>query len=148
MAHAFARAMNVSPWEALLGQLYLLQGQVAWLTAKVAQAPDDASLLRYTEGENGEEAYGRWVELLEQRGDRLTKVAKMAIDAGIAQQMVNAIEDDAQRLYVATKRAAALLGLDEDKELELVATIAQEYAKELTAGTTIEGETVGDGDAT
>lgn len=143
MAHGFARAMNVSPWEALLGQLYLLQGQVVWLTAKVAEAPNDAALLRWDEDEAGNPGYGRWVEMLEQRGDRLTKVAKMAIDAGIAQQMVNAIEDDAQRLYVATKRAAASLGLGEDRELELVAAIAQEYAKELTAGQggVIEGET-------
>lgn len=140
MAHAFARAMNVSPWEALLGQLYLLQGQVAWLTAKVAEAPSDEALLRYTDDDNGEPGYARWVELLEQRGDRLTRVAKMAIDAGIAQQMVNAIEDDAQRLYVATKRAAATLGLGEDDELRLIASIAQEYSRELASGTTIEGE--------
>lgn len=133
MAHAFARAMQVSPWEALLGQLYLLQGQVFWLTQKVAEAPSDEALLRYTLGDDGEEAYGQWKDLLEARGDRLTKVAKMAIDAGIAQQMVNAIEDDAQRLYVATKRAAKRLGLDEDRELELVAAIAQEYATELSA---------------
>lgn len=143
MAHAFAQAMKVSPWEALLGQLYLLQGQVAWLTAKVAQAPDDEALQRFTLGENGEEAYGPWVELLEQRGDRLTRVAKMAIDAGIAERMVMQIEDDAQRLYLATKAAAKRLGLDEDRELELVAAIAQEYAHELTKadGKMIEGET-------
>lgn len=145
MAHAFAVAMKVSPWDALLGQLYLLQGQVAWLTAKVAQAPNDEALLRFVPGEDGEEPYGRWVEMLEQRGDRLTKVAKMAIDAGIAQQMVNAIEDDAQRLYLATKRAAALMGLGEDRELELVAAIAQEYAKELTSAT---GQTIIDGEMT
>lgn len=139
MAHAFAVAMQVSPWEALLGQLYLLQGQVTWLTAKVAEAPDDQALMSWEP-----EGYARWVELLEQRGDRLTKVAKMAIDSGIAQQMVNAIEDDAQRLYVATKAAAKRLGLDEDRELELVSTIAQEYINALNvdSGTkVIEGNT-------
>jgi hypothetical protein len=137
MAHAFAQAMRVSPWEALLGQLYLLQGQVVWLTAKVADAPTDEMLVSW----DSDGGYARWVEMLEQRGDRLTKVAKMAIDAGIAQQMVNAIEDDAQRLYIATKRAAASLGLGEDRELELVAAIAQEYARELAAAEskTIEG---------
>jgi hypothetical protein len=137
MAHAFAQAMRVSPWEALLGQLYLLQGQVVWLTAKVAEAPTDEMLVSW----DPDGGYARWVEMLEQRGDRLTKVAKMAIDAGIAQQMVNAIEDDAQRLYIATKRAAASLGLGEDRELELVAAIAQEYARELAAAEskTIEG---------
>jgi hypothetical protein len=57
----------------------------------------------------------------------------MAIDAGIAQQMVNAIEDDAQRLYVATKAAAKRLGLDEDRELELVSAIALEYSNALSA---------------
>lgn len=143
MAHAFAVAMKVSPWEALLGQLYLLQGQVIWLMAKVAEAPNDEALLRYDAGEDGEGGYARWVEMLEQRGDRLTKVAKMAIDAGIAQQMVNAIEDDAQRLYVSARNAARSLGLDEDAELKLIEAIAREYAAELNKadGKMIEGET-------
>jgi hypothetical protein len=120
--------MNVSPWEALLGQLYLLQGQVVWLTAKVGEAHSDEALMSWEP-----DGYARWVEMLEARGDRLTKVAKMAIDAGIAQQMVNAIEDDAQRLYIATKAAAKRLGLDEDRELELVSAIAQEYTFALNA---------------
>jgi hypothetical protein len=128
MAHAYARAMNVSPWEALLGQLYLLQGQVVWLTMKVGEASSDDALASWEP-----DGYARWVELLEARGDRLTKVAKMAIDAGIAQQMVNAIEDDAQRLYIATKAAAKRLGLDEDRELELVSAIALEYSNALNA---------------
>jgi hypothetical protein len=129
MAHAFAQAMKVSPWEALLGQLYLLQGQVAWLTAKVGEAPSDDALMSYEPGVG----YAQWKDLLEARGDRLTRVAKMAIDAGIAERMVMQIEDDAQRLYAATKRAAATMGLGEDRELELVAAIAREYATELAA---------------
>jgi hypothetical protein len=147
MAHAFAQAMRVSPWDALLGQLYLLQGQVAWLTAKVSQCGSDEDLAvpRALGG------YAEWVEMLEQRGDRLTKVAKMAIDAGIAERMVAQVESQANMLYEAARRTSEELGYDEDQEYSLVSTLARnfraleaEHEGRSAAGNVVAGQLVGE----
>jgi hypothetical protein len=119
--HAIAQHLNVSPWDALLGQIRLLAGQVAWLTQKTGEmAEHDDDLLP-----DGNAFY--WMELLEQRGERLAKVSKMAIDAGIAERMMSLIEDQAQMLNQAVKQAAIELQLDEKAEYELITSIARNY---------------------
>lgn len=119
--HAISKALNISPWDALLGQIRLLAGQVAWLTEKVGEsAQHDDDLLP-----DGQAFF--WMELLEQRGERLAKVSKMAIDAGIAERMVTMMENQATILNNAVKAAALKLNYDEQQEYELITTIAREY---------------------
>lgn len=103
MAMAYADEMNVSPWEAMLSQVRLLANQVAWLRARVYEAEAIGGHEAVMPGGIGWNA----VAMLEARGDRLAKVAKMAVDAGIASMMVKQIELEAENMM-----KAALAGLD------------------------------------
>lgn len=92
LAHELARALNVTPWEALLGEVRRTAGSVAWLDRKVAECDDDALLLSTRiedDPESGQRAgYKRWVDMRMQERQHLARVSKMAIDAGVAQQLV------------------------------------------------------------
>lgn len=103
MGLAYAEEMNVSPWDALLSQCRLLANQVAWLRMRVLEAEQSggAAVLR-----PGGDAWD-WVAMLEARGDRLAKVAKMCLDAGIQQQMVISIQTEADNMI-----KAAVAGMD------------------------------------
>jgi hypothetical protein len=103
MGMAYADEMRTTPWEALLGQLQLLANQVQWLRLRVYEAERTGGAEALRPGGSGFD----WVMMMEARGDRLAKTAKMCLDAGIAQQMVNKIEMDAEAMM-----KAALAGLD------------------------------------
>lgn len=103
MALAYADEMNVSPWEALLSQCRLLSNQVAWLRIRVYEVEKTYGAPGLRPGGEGWD----WVAMLEARGDRLAKVAKMCLDAGIQQQLVASIELEADHMM-----KAALAGMD------------------------------------
>lgn len=106
VAHAFARALDVTPWEALLWAVKLAAGRVAFIEAKLGAAADDAEL----------EPSGRlhsWVKLSEVERDRLARISKLAIDAGVAERLVRQLELEAQLMLRATTLTLDELGLDE-----------------------------------
>lgn len=118
-AMAYADEMNVSPWEALLSQVRLLANQVHYLRQRIANA----------EGEFGVDAVKPggmawdWVVMLEARGDRLAKVAKMAIDAGVAERLVRQIELEADHMVTAALAMMDHLGIfgeQREEALELM----------------------------
>ena len=106
MAHGFARALDVSPWEALLTAVKIAAGRVAFIEAKLGEATDDTQLMP-----EGELAW--WVRQAEMWHDRMAKVAKMAIDAGVAERMVRQVELEAEMMLKATQLTFAELGLDD-----------------------------------
>lgn len=103
MALAYADEMNVSPWEALLGQCRLLANQVAWLRMRVYEAERAYGVAGLKPGGEGFD----WVMMLEARGDRLAKVAKMCLDAGIQERLIQQIEVESDMMV-----KGALAGLD------------------------------------
>lgn len=121
LMHAMAQQLNVSPWDALLSQIRLLSGQVAWLTQKLGNDTKDDDDLR----PDGDSFY--WMELLENRGKRLAVVSKMAIDAGIAERMITLMEDQAQVLHQSVQRAAIEINLDEKTQYELLTKVAMNF---------------------
>jgi len=106
MAHGFARALDVSPWEALLTAVKIAAGRVAFIEAKLGEANRDEDLMP-----EGELAW--WVRQAEMWHDRMAKVAKMAIDAGVAERMVRQVELEAEMMLKATQLTFAELGLDD-----------------------------------
>jgi hypothetical protein len=129
MALAYADEMNVSPWDALLGQCRLLSNQVAWLRARVYEAEKAYGPPGLRPGGEGFD----WVMMLEARGDRLAKVAKMCVDAGIQERLVQQIEMEAD-----TMMKSALAGLDalalEGDARERFLEVMSEKMLELTSG--------------
>jgi len=152
LAHEIARALNVSPWEALLGEVRRTAGMVAWLDAKVAEAPNDDSLLDMTrpstDRETGESipgGYGRWVEMRDKQRQHLARVSKMALDAGVAQQMVTQFALQGEAVAQLMLRVLVGLSLDEDRMALATSMMRSELLAleaTLTAEKVIEGEEV------
>src|SRR5688572_24510454 len=117
MAMLFADEMQVSPWEALLSQVRLLANQVRWLRYRVeaAEMEDGADAIK-PDGSGW-----HWVCMLEARGDRLAKVSKMAIDAGVAQQLVSQLNLEADRMAQAVLEMCDRLGIMGEQRDEAMA---------------------------
>lgn len=111
MALAFGDELNCSPWEAMQQQIRLLAGQVAWLQKRVNAAEAEGQDAAIRPGGAGWD----WVVLLEARGDRLAKVAKMAIDAGLATRLVQQLELEAEGMYEAATALLDSLGIEGDQ---------------------------------
>lgn len=103
MTLAYADEMQMSPWEAMLSQVRLLANQVAWLRLRVHEVEKVHGVEGLRPGGVGWD----WVALLDARGERLAKTAKMAVDAGVASMLVRQIEMEADNMM-----KAALAGLD------------------------------------
>lgn len=107
MAHKFAEELDVSPWEALLLVIRITAGRLRYIESVLAGAKDDRELTGRVSGVDGEpiplgvemggardgevnmaQDLSFWVEKSEQERDRLAKVSKAAIDAGVAQLLI------------------------------------------------------------
>jgi len=102
MAHSFAAELDVSPWEALLMVIRITAGRVRYCEAVLATAVDDRELTGAAATEQVGEVMGGpldgailtgrnlswWVDTSERERDRLARVSKAAIDAGVAQLLI------------------------------------------------------------
>lgn len=108
VAHAFARALEVTPWEGLLWAVRVAAGKLAFCEAKLGTADCDEDL----------EPAGRlhhWVKQSELWQKNLASVSKLAIDAGVAERLVRQLELEAQLMLTATTRTFNELGLSEEQ---------------------------------
>jgi hypothetical protein len=139
MAHKFAEELDVSPWEALLMVIRITAGRVRYCEAVLASAVDDRELEgRVSEREptgvsaTGELTTGRdlrwWVDTSERERDRLARVSKAAIDAGVAQLLIEkelrAGEELAQT-FVKVLTAMETAGMS-DEMLEIARTVMRQ----------------------
>lgn len=105
MAHQFAQEYDCSPWDGLLTAVRIAAGKVAYTQMVLSQATDDLEL----EGRFGRNDEGIllhpdtgdplgagqlrdrswWVRKNELWVDRLAKYSKAAIDAGVAERLVD-----------------------------------------------------------
>lgn len=123
VAHAFARALDVSPWEGLLTAVRIAAGKVAFCESKLAQAEVDRQLEPPSESAISEagrthDAQGTnlhyWVKQSELWHDKLARVSQMAISAGVAERLVRQLELEAQLMLRATSLTFEELGLSDD----------------------------------
>lgn len=136
MAHKFAEELDVSPWEALLMVIRITAGRVRYCEAVLSSAVDDRELEgRVSEREptgvteNGELTTGRdlrwWVDTSERERDRLARVSKAAIDAGVAQLLIEKELRAGEELagtFVKVLTAMEDAGMD-DAALEVARTV-------------------------
>jgi hypothetical protein len=133
MAHTFIGELNITPWEALLRQVRRTAHEMAWLDLKVAECTDDDELLP------GGSHYP-WVKMRNETFNRHTRVAKMALDAGVAERLVAQMEFEAVALATVLMNTLNGLGLGPE-QLEAARGIMRRELLALDAGT-IEGEEV------
>lgn len=123
VGHAFARALEVTPWEGLLTAVKIAAGRVAFCEAKLATATEDRQLeppneTAISEAGRTHDAQGtnlnHWVKQAELWHDKLARVSKLAIDAGVAERLVRQLELEAQLMLRATSLTLAELGLSDE----------------------------------
>lgn len=137
---AYTQGRRVTPWDALLEEVHSLAGQVAWLEDQIARSSREAVQAAALEGVSvdpgealrpGGLAFD-WVVMRDARGDRLAKVAKMAIDAGVAERMIQQVElsgrllFDSARLGLEQANEALSLSLTPEQCLAVVTAIARQ----------------------
>lgn len=95
-AKRYGDEMGINPFVALLAEVRRAAGHVAWLGAKVAQAPSDDALL---------DEYAPWVRLYKAERAALVKASETAIKLGLAERVVRVEERRAElvaRVLLAT----------------------------------------------
>jgi len=117
---------DVAPSEALHEALRGAVGDYRSARLAVAEVP--------LEGDN----LPAMVAVYERSADRLAKVARSALDAGLAERMASVAEADAQALRDALDRATAAIGLDLEQRMQLGQALATELRthklKQIEAG--------------
>lgn len=106
MAYLFGEEMQVTPWEALLSQVRILANQVRYCQNKIQNLEMEFGVDAIA-GEAGQ----YWIVLMEARGERLAKVAKMAIDAGVAERLVRQVELEVDNMVIAAMEMMDSLGI-------------------------------------
>lgn len=134
VGHAFARALDVTPWEGLLTAVRIAAGRVAFIEAKLAGAQVDRQLepavkdsiseAGRTQDQQGSNMH-YWVKQAEYWVDRLAKLSKLAIDAGVAERLVRQVELEAQLMLRATNLTLDELGLDEETRQRVLVTMSR-----------------------
>lgn len=124
VGHKFGQALDVTPWQGLLWAVKIAAGKVAFIEAKLGEARSDEQFKPPREQDTtptsadamtvvyGEENLNWWVKQSELWHDKLTRVSKLAIDAGVAERLVRQLELEAQLMLKATNRMLDDLGLE------------------------------------
>jgi hypothetical protein len=120
MARRFGDELQVTPWDALLVVLRRAAAKAAWYAQELATA-DESELLP-----GGE--HFPLVREAERADSYLAKYAKMALDAGVAEKLVQSVTDQAAQL-VRVLNAAVLsdaLGLSDEQIITARRLMARE----------------------
>ena len=99
-----ARELDISPWEALLKNVRLAAGRVAWVDEQLTQA------VRENDGDMSKPIIAKWLKESRMERTLMAKMAKAAIDGGVAERLVRQTELEGQ--LVAAAVIAALDKLD------------------------------------
>jgi hypothetical protein len=109
VAHAMARIEDITPWEALLLAVKRAAAWTAFYEGKVAEVTDDEDL------RPGGEAHD-WVVALERVNDKLARYSKMAVDAGVAQMLVQRARTEGETIARVLNLALGEAGLSDEQE--------------------------------
>lgn len=130
-----ARELNISPWEALLKNVRLAAGRVAWVDEQLSQ------VVRSNDGDMNKPEVARWLKESRLERTLMAKMAKAAIDGGVAERLVRQTELEGQ--LVAAAVVAALDKLDfltiEQRTLALESAHAHLLSLDEDQTTTIHG---------
>lgn len=125
MAHEIAAELDVSPWEALLSSVRRAAGRVAYVDAKLAAVEAELRPGGSNDG-GGTGELRAW--LAESRKERLilARVAKAAIDAGVAERLVRQVEMESAIIVRVLARTLDALELDPDSRVRAHEVVHQQ----------------------
>lgn len=151
MGHAFSDITGTTtPWDALEMATQIAANKVIAIQQELGRRLDGNMTLSKLIEEGGYTTQGgdhpdlpELMKLDVMWFDRLTKVAKWSIDAGLGERMMAQIETDGAALALAARKAVEELGYDHDRQAEILAAIGRNL-RAIEAGddpTIIEGQT-------
>jgi hypothetical protein len=140
-----ARELNVTPWEALLKSVRVAAARAAWVDQQLADS------VRRHDGEMAAAEIRGWLKESRLERTLLARMAKAAVDAGVAERIVRQTELEGEIVAEVIGRVIDKLALTaEQRVLAFDEAHRQLLALEAPSGTptTIEGEwkPFGDGD--
>lgn len=134
MAHGFAGELDVTPWDALLIVLRRASRKAAWYQIQLGRIDDEQSVLP------GGDNFGLAREA--ERADALlAKYAKTALDAGVAERLVQQYEVEGGVIAKVLMQTLQALQLSEEEE-DRVRAIMSKQLLALEGTGTIEGEVI------
>lgn len=131
---SLAEPIDIDPIDALLHLVHEAAGNVAFLGARVADLGYSLVGDVYSVARDGsavpvsEDARGI-VKLYNEERDRLAKVSKIAIEAGVEKKQVELLEQQADLLVTVLRAVVQQLGLNEAKRNEALALMAAELRR-------------------
>lgn len=129
-----ARELNISPWEALLKNVRLAAGRVAWVDGQLSEA------VSRNDGDMQKPEVARWLKESRLERTLMAKMAKAAIDGGVAERMVRQVELEGQLVAAAVVAALDKLELTiEQRTLALETAHQHLLSLEEDQTTTIHG---------
>jgi hypothetical protein len=154
MAHAFAREFMITPWDALLMAVRIAAGKLMYAQQKIAEAQDDLELegrlvrrtledgtLAMYHPDTGEvlglgafKDLSFWVDQADKWHERMLKSAKMAVDAGVAERLVESQMLQVQLMARPVEAALRALNLSPEQESIARAAMRQELIAIESAG--------------
>lgn len=149
MAHQFAAEYDVTPWEGLLKAVRIAAGKVAYTEWVLSQASDDLELEgRFARNDDGillhpdtGEMLGAgqlrdlswWVRKNELWVDRLARYSKAAIDAGVAERLVEIERTNAEGIAHVLNGVLSALESEAGYDDEALAVVRGLMRRQLTA---------------
>jgi len=149
MAHQFAVEHDVTPWEGLLKAVRIAAGKVAYTEWVLSQASDDLELEgRFARNDDGillhpdtGEMLGAgqlrdlswWVRKNELWVDRLARYSKAAIDAGVAERLVEIERTNAEGIAHVLNGVLSALESEAGYDDEALAVVRGLMRRQLTA---------------
>lgn len=126
VAYGYGAPIDLDPHEALLQEVRRTGGHVAFLAERI-------SLWELDDKKNLTPAQVEWREIYKEERAILVKVAKAAIDAGIAERRVRIAEDQGRDLIHALNLIFDALGLTMDQR-RLIPSVVPPILRQLTEG--------------
>jgi hypothetical protein len=131
---SLAQPIEIEPADALRHLVWEAAGNVAFLGARCADlglqiVGDVYSLTRFGEPIATSEDARALVKLYGEERDRLAKVSKMALDAGIAEREVRLMEDQAAQIVSIFRTVVMKLALSTVQQREALAMVTTELRK-------------------
>lgn len=106
-----ARELNVTPWEALLKSVRVAAGRAAWVDQQLADAT------RRSDGDAASPEVRGWLKESRLERTLLARMAKAAVDAGVAERMVRQTELEGEIVAEVIGRVLDKLGLSPEQRV-------------------------------
>lgn len=111
MALDIARELNVTPWEALLKSVKVAAARAAWVDYQLTEA------VRRNDGEPANAEVKGWLKESRLERTLLARMAKSAVDAGVAERMVRNTELEGEIVAEVIGRVLDKLGLPAEQRM-------------------------------